>query len=268
MDAMKSRGNIVLLLSLTLIMLVLGFSTVHAQTFLPATHDTFIDPNDPSFNYNPGGSPGTGRLDVGYSNFFGFDPSQRSMVRFDVSSVTATTGRSLVVFDLVVNSLIGSEAMDLSLYKLADDTWDESTVTFANAPTGATTWPLPATDLLQTMTINSGYTGPVTFGSISVDNPVGAYIEQERLGDGEASFLLVFDGGTNLEFAGLITFEDSENTGGSGNTPYIDVRTPTAINLNYFQAGDVNIAIWVMLGLVVLISGVTLIIVRQKRTAV
>jgi hypothetical protein len=172
-----------------------------------ASADTFVDPNNPNTNYDDQ------RLEVTYSNFPGFVSTRYSLLQFDLSSLASVADESAVVVEVVENNLPAGAAVDLALYEVAGDTWAEDTVTFNTSPS--------AGSLLQTVNVSAGFTGQVSFDSAGV----GTYVEQERVGDGTASFLLRLDAGSgDLAFGGNILFEDREGTddGLNGNEPFID----------------------------------------------
>ena len=201
--------TITLLAPISLVLgLLLWTDQSAAQTVtLPASQDSFIDLNNPDTNYN------AQRLEVTYSNFPGFVPTRFSLLQFDLGGVTAVISRSRLVLSLVENNLPAGSQVSLGLYT-ADDTWDETTLTYNTAPTADT--------LLQSLTITAGLTGTLVF-----DDGVGAYLEGERGGDGTAAFLLRLDGGGGaLGFAGSLLFEDREGTadGLNGNEPALDLR--------------------------------------------
>ena len=198
-----------------------------AGNTLPPSHDTFVDLNLPSTNFDDQ------RLELTYSNFPAFSATRWSLLRFDLSAITNPADRSLLVLELVENNLPAGASVDLALYSVADDAWDESTLTQASAPAPGT--------LLQTMTINAGFSGGVQFGDPTASHPVGDYIEAERTGDRTVSFLLRLDGGSgSLGFGGSLLAEDREGStdGINGNEPFIDVLPGPSTDSN--QVGEID----------------------------
>ncbi len=235
-----------LLLIASTLTLLLGFLALNtgnaaAVLTLAPTDDAFVDLNNSSTNYdtNPPGQPcnppNAGGLEVNFSNFGSFVSVREVYLQFDLSSVTQTTGRSLVNLTVTTNVLPTSGTLDLALYSVANDSWDETTINYGNAPAGTT--------LLETKQVDMN-TSAVTFGSASVDNNVGTYIESERTGDGIASFLLKFDGGTGLPgfSSGTLVMEDRESciTSGAGDEPLMDMRGPTAVTLTTLETGQAD----------------------------
>jgi len=208
----KIFASILTVLGLLLIIAITNAQPrpIHARTAdLLATHDTLVDPNNPATNYN-----GT-RLEVTYTNFPSFAPTRRTLLQFNLSGITTALSSAPVAVQVVENNIISGANVNLSLYALADN-WDEATVTYASQPALG--------DLLQTVNIATGFTGPVQFNAATV----GAYLETQRNGDGIASFQLRLDSGAgNLGFAGSILFEDHEGThdGVNGNEPLIVIQT-------------------------------------------
>ena len=173
-------------------------------TLLPS-HDTLIDPNNPTTNYN------ADRLEVTYSNFPNFTATRQSLLQFDLAAVTEPLTTAQLQVSVVESNLLTGGSVTLTLYRLADG-WDEASVTWENRPATG--------DRLQTITVNAGFTGALQFN----DPAVGIYLEAERTGDRIASFLLILDGGAEpLGFGGNLLLENSEGAhdGMNGNEPVL-----------------------------------------------
>ncbi len=202
------------LFSSVLLFMVLSFSTTssNAQTSnIVAAYDAFVDPNNPTTNYDGA------RLEVTYSNFPNFTATRRTLLQFNLSGESTKLSTTPVAVHVVENNLPAGASVKLGLYTLVDS-WEETTVTFANQPAVG--------ELLQTVDVAAGFTGRVKFDAATVS----AYLEAQRTSDNKAAFLLQLDGGSgSLGFAGNLLFEDHEGThdGVNGNEPML--LTPAAM---------------------------------------
>ncbi len=200
-----------------------GATPAYAAPQIPPTDDTYVDwlNSDDNFDDN--------RLQTLFSSFGGTVTSTSDvLLQFDISIVTTPADESDVVLTIIRNVLgAATTFVTLGLYETSDG-WDESTVTYAIAP--------PAGTLLQQITVNKEQTGEIRFDNAAV----GAYIETQRTNNASiVSFRLRIDAAnSSLPFdAGGLVFEDKENTGGTGNTPYLDkLPTPTIVDLVSFTA--------------------------------
>ena len=208
-----------LLLALLVLLLGIGGTvlwpglTSAQMNRLPASHDAFIDLNNPQTSYDGQ------RLEVTYSHFLAdFKPTRRSLLQFDLSGVTAELEQARLVVEVVENNLPPEASLDLALYGVVDG-WEKSALTFDSRPQEDV--------LLETVSVAGGYIGPVRFGENTPS--LGRYLAQERQGDGLVSFELRFENGAGaLGFAGNVLFEDSEGSadGVNGNEPFLELKAP------------------------------------------
>ena len=180
---------------------------------LPASHDAFIDLNNPQTSYDGQ------RLEVTYSHFLAdFKPTRRSLLQFDLTSVTAELEQARLVVEVVENNLPPEASLDLALYGLTDPL-EKNALTFDSHPQEDV--------LLETVSVAGGYIGPLRFGEGTPS--LGPYLAEVRQGDGLVSFELRFEGGEGaLGFAGNVMFEDSEGSadGVNGNEPFLELKAP------------------------------------------
>ena len=167
------------------------------------TDDAYIDFNNPSNTFNDS------ELQLNYSALFGFGSAREIYLKFNLSCAPQTS-RALLLLNITANGIENGATLDVSLHSVSDDTWTESTVNVNNAPD-------PSVSALQTIQVTDATTGTLTFGDPNSTNPVGTYIENERTGDGTASFLLRFSAGTGTSFGGNLVFSSSEGS----STPFI-----------------------------------------------
>ncbi len=158
--------------------------------------DTFVHDASPTTNF------GTDtRLIVKDGNP---DYDRVSYLRFEIpSAVTELVGAKL---KLTVESIggEGSGARNIEIRQLANDAWDETTMTWNTRES--------STGTLIT-TIDAGTAGAV----YEVD--VSAYVDQEFAGDGTVSFALVQPNGDNR----MVIFGSREN---AGKEPILELQTP------------------------------------------
>jgi hypothetical protein len=176
--------------------------------------------------------------------------------------VTQTTGRSTFNVTITGNGFPSGALMDVSLYSVANDNWTAATITWNNASG------LGPFTLLQTVQVPSGTTGALVFGSAGADNPVGTYIEQQRVSDGKASFLLRITGGSSIGFGGSLNIEDSENfrtPAITTDSPFLDMRNPTVVTLNNLTAHSAAGRLPLLAGLAGL-AVIGLVLVRRVRS--
>ncbi len=253
---LDNESIITRILVFTILVTVLAgttFSNAKAELLLNPIDDSYVYNQNPDTNYD-----GTG-LYVGYSLFGVLTPTYQTYIKYDLSSVEIATGRSTFNFTFTQNSWELGNNISVSLYSVSDDSWNETTLTHNNSP--AIVNPGSIT-LLETKVIAAGTTGLITYGSTSSDNPVGTYIESQRTGDGIASFLIRVTAASGGFFGGFAIAEDRENsqTPGIVDSPYLDMRGPTAVTLTEFTVSNNpsnRIALWIGLGISFTIVGVT-----------
>jgi len=240
---------------------ILVTSNANADLILNPTDDTWTDLNDANANKN--GS----KLLVGYSNFGGFSKTMNTYLRFDLTQVNKDLGPTTVV-RLYVTAGADFTTGTLNLCSAGND-WNgatdgnggQSTLTANNAPT-----PL-CTSVLDTKTAGGAGTWVEFSGST-----LSSFVNSRRIangGDNLASFRIEWAGCSTCDpFADVITFEDRENTGGSGNAPQLYPRGPNAITLRSLRAVDssLNWRLFAGLGLLALVCLAGAGIYRQRRT--
>lgn len=227
----------------TLLMILLLTLPARADPTLTPTDDTWVNRNDADANKD--GS----QLVVSYSNLPSFVVTQRAYLRFDLSTLSSDVG-SVTKLRLYVTAGPLFTTGTLALWSTGDD-WngtgtgngDETTLTWTNAPA-----PITKLD-----TKAAGATGTwVEF----TGSALSTFINSQRSangGDNIASFMVEWDSCTTCGQFDDITFEDRENTGGTGNTPQSSTAPPTAVTLSTFRAVDAEGGWmhWVALGFLV-----------------
>ena len=193
----------------------LGSMPVKAQmTRLPASHDAFIDLNNPQSRYDGQ------RLEVTYSHFLeDFKPTRRSLLQFDLSRTTGQIDQARLVIEVVENNLPSEATLNLALYGLTNAR-EKNAMTYDTRPGGDV--------LLETTSITGGYVGPLKFGEAGAEQTLGQHLAKARQGQGLVTFELRFEGGAGkLGFAGNALFEDSEGSadGVNGNEPFLELQT-------------------------------------------
>lgn len=176
------------------------------------------------------------------------DPASITFLRWDVSSWAGKTIESAqIVLTISINGTSG--LAQFTLYKVADDTWDETKMT-SNGPT--TAYPdhtSPPTfnvsgDAIETYTLQStGYLGNVVFQSTDLKD----YIARQANLDGKASLALVMTSCPG-DYAPAVEFFSKEtgsqtvasaalNAPASPSAmtqPYMNVFEPTAVTLRMY----------------------------------
>ena len=205
-----------------------------AENTASPTHDATVDPANPTTNYNEEA------LLVGYSSFDGneFQSTTRAYLQFDLSSFGEDISTRSLQLHLTNNQILADE-VQLVLYSLSTDAWDEATLQATFAPTVQMT-------ALQTMTIRSDTAGIVYFNAPTV----GAFLEAERNGDGVASFIVKITDATGDRFGGLLVFDDSEGS----NPPALVVAVVSAVGLGSLGINETLIALPLALLLLTLIT--------------
>jgi hypothetical protein len=207
------------------------------------------------------------------------NPASITFLRWDVSSWASKAIESAqIVLTISINGTSG--LAQFTLYKVADDTWDETKMTY-NGPT--TTYPdhtSPPTfnvsnDAIETYTLPStGYLGNVVFQSANLKD----YVAQQANLDGKASFALVMtscpgDYAPAVEFLSKETGSPTVASAASNapaspsamTQPYMNVFEPTAVTLRFFRSADPAVNWPLIAGLAaVVIGGLT---VTRKRAA-
>jgi hypothetical protein len=157
-----------------------------------------------------------------------------------------------------------------TLFKVADDTWDETLMVFNPLATLPNTPPPafnPTTDAIETFTVLSGDTsGVVTFQSPAL----ATYVGEQLLLDGKASFAFRMTACPGAGSGDTALFDDKENgsstllSAAASSTspnaitvPYLTVGT-TAVTMSTFRAVDsaVNWPLIAGLGVLIVVGGV------------
>ncbi len=153
---------------------------------------------------------------------------------------------------LTADAPIGANTGQLTLYRVADDSWDETTITYNNRPAlGAEIMnlnPVPAAP------------GPVNFSGPALVT----YLNEEAAGDGVVSFALQVDGCTQFGPNG-IRMDSKEDTAGTAPS----LSTTTAVTLQSFRPDNNGISpiVWVGLLLVVVLAFGAFVTLRRRNTA-
>jgi hypothetical protein len=222
----KHTHGIAVALVIALLLTIVAFlpAMVTATPVISVNADTFVDPNNPTNSYN------NQRLELSYSSFSSFQGVRRIFVKIDLSGVSTDTSNSTLHLTIVENNLPDGVTVQVGLYQVLSDTWNEST-NDSNAPAPST--------LLDTVSVSSGQLSQIKFGDGTASHAVSTYIKSQQSGDGTASFLIRLDNGSgSLGFGTNIFFEDREGSadGVNGNEPYIDLNDSLAVNLASFTA--------------------------------
>jgi hypothetical protein len=135
-----------------------------------------------------------------------------TFLKFDVSYTGTLTQATLWLY---ANTVTGS-AHSIGVYSVSNDSWTEGTLTWINQPA---------------MGSSSLATAAAATGWVSFD--VTGYVSTEHSSDGVASFGVVIEPPYNFV---VDVFEDRENTGNSGNLPYLQLVGVTAVNVASFTA--------------------------------
>ena len=143
-----------------------------------------------------------------------FPTAQRltnSFLKFDVSYSGTLSKATLWLHAIAVTGA----AHSLGLYAVSDDSWKENTLTWNNQP-----------GLGSRLA-----TSPASAGWLIFD--VTSFVRAEGAADGVASFGLVVE--PPYDFI-VDVFEDRENSGGSGNRPYLVLETDAGGAVSSFTA--------------------------------
>ncbi|HID34331.1 MAG TPA: DNRLRE domain-containing protein [Anaerolineae bacterium] len=152
-----------------------------------------------------------------------------------VNGEASVSGANKTNLTLNVNLAFQVGSDTLNLYKVADDSWTESTINGANAPALG--------DLIMQISAPTT-TGPVVFESAALAdwiNENSSYTGggDTISGDDTVSFAIQVEGCSDTT---LIQFDSKETT--SGTPPALNIFDPTAVSLASFSATDVNPVNW------------------------
>lgn len=189
-------------------------SSIHAAT-ITASHDAYVRASSPDTNFNTGSTEN--RLIVQSTN------NQKAWLQFDTSSITGTI--SDATFSLGLRT-IGSSNQTFNVYGLNDgvtgEAWDESTITFNNAPGNAGTFrdvDATETTFLDTITISNSTNSAgdtISFNSANI----ASYLNNDT--NNTVTFIILRD----TQGTQGTSFYSTENTGGNP-FPTLDITTTT-----------------------------------------
>lgn len=216
---------IIAILSVALLPFLIPVS--HADALLSPTDDAWVDINEPNTNFD------NATIAVDYAYQPSWVITRIGYLRFDLSLITADVLATTRLRLYVVAEPWTVGDNELALWSTGDD-WngsasgngDETTLLWTNAPS-----------LIASLdTSPAGDTGTwVEFSSATL----ASYINSQRAangGDNIASFAVQWQGCSPCGIADNTMFEDRENAYGSGQTPQLDARWPTSLELKSFAA--------------------------------
>lgn len=247
-----------------------AISGVSAAPLAPgvANQDTYVSLGDSGSNFDgqylkvgtsPGACSSTG------------SQSETSFLRWDMQSAIGQNVTSAqMTFSILLNLAAG--ATQLTLYRVADDGWGASTLTY-DYPTAGAGGPALGT-AIQTIDVPAGYTGLVTFGAASpTSSDLATYVKGQLVqGDGKASFALRVTNCPDAADQALgvtILLNDSEHNDPVGSAPNLTTQTTTAVTLRTLHAFDsaVNWPLIFGLGVVALVVIGGLAMARRRAAA-
>lgn len=247
---MKKVVLIVMLLTL------LPVAIVFAAT--EAIQDSYVSTTSGQTGTNFDGD----NIQVASSNVASCVASNTTYMKFDLSAVNGevsnnTTSSNLTLTANFVQS--GSNGV-LSLYRITDDTWTETTITNANAPALGTE--------IMTVSVPSGV-GSVVFSSAALNtylNEQSAFVGggDATAGDNTASFALRITGCTGL--VNIVRFNAQELANG----PTLNLFSPTAVHIANITTSDgngVSPFIWLAIALPLLVVVAVFVMRRRGQIA-
>ena len=139
------------------------------------------------------------------------DNDRESYLRFNVSGINATSAE----LRLFIASMEGSSGSNrpLELYRVSDDSWSESGITWSNRPSRGT--------LISSFNVTDSDIGT----TIGID--VTAYVIEQSGGDGLASFVLIQPSTANAN----VVFNSREGT----NPPTLEVSESSNVSIHSFS---------------------------------
>lgn len=207
------------IITTTLVLLILAISTVSAAALVsgPPIADAYVYQTNPDTNYN------NNYLYV-RGDTTSCTQTQVAYLRWDLSTLTDPSVAQYAGITLKANFTSGAPAQtQVTMYKVANDTWDEATIKFNGAP--------PRGDVLDAKTITVA--GLVTFSAPAILT----YLQQEANVDNFATIALAMTGNCTAT-ATTVRFDSAEPATG-GVAPSLDLRTtapPTAVHLSTASA--------------------------------
>lgn len=151
------------------------------------------------------------RLGVASVSFPTAERLNNTFLKFDVSHSGTLSNATLWLYALTVTGASHS----LGIYAVPDDNWQETTLTWNNRP-----------DLGSRLATSPASTGWLIFD-------VTSYVAAEAASDGVASFGIAIEPPYNFV---MDVLEDRENSGTTGNRPYLVLETETTSGVTSFGA--------------------------------
>jgi hypothetical protein len=177
--------------------------------------------------------------------------TNRTYLRWDLTSVSDGTTIASATLTLNANALSGdfTTARNVTLYQVATDSWNETTLTWNNQPAIGSA--------IQTVQVSA--TGQVAFNAAGL----ASYLDTQAKGDNQASFALQMTGDCTSGSAG-VRFDSKETT--SAALPNLAMSNPTAVDMSAASAQRTSWPLYVGLAAVALfvVAGV---MISRRRTA-
>ncbi len=199
-----SKGRILIVIVVGLLMLPVFAPAVRADTTVPPTDDTYVDLNDPGTNKD------SGRLRADYSNLPSWVITRRTYLRFNVDSATGTLTDARVRLYTLQAPLLTQNGV-LAIWSTGDD-WnggdvgngDETTLIWNNAPA-----PIASLDTTPAATANGTW---IEFTSSALSAYINSQLA-ENGGDDIASFVVQWESCAPCGQFDSTSFENREGTG-------------------------------------------------------
>ena len=250
------RGFMKKVILIMMLLILLPVAIVFAATV--ATEDSYVSATSGQTGTNFDGN----NIQVASSSVGSCVPSRTTYMKFNLSAVNGEVSNNTTSSNLTItaNFVQSGSNGSLSLYRVTDDTWDETTITNANAPAlGAE---------IMTAAVPSG-TGSVVFSSAALNtylNEQSAFVGggDATAGDNTASFALRITGCTNL--ANVVQFNAQEIANG----PTLNLFNPTAVHIANISTGDgngVSPFIWLAIALPLFVVVAVLVMRRRGQIA-
>ncbi len=216
--------RIIVVLMIAALTVALCAGTSFALVTGAVTADTFVRSTD-ALNHNGEG------LEVASGGMNGAcNVASTSYTRWTLTGLNAAQV-STVIMTLTVFSG-PTVAVDLTLYKVADTTWNETTLASPGPAIG---------DLIQTVTLpaNSPSGTQILFNNATLVQ----YIKDSAGGAASFALRMTACGGANLPVVLLYDLNNgtpgnAPNPGDPGTAPFLQVRNATPVTLRFFRSAD------------------------------
>ncbi len=202
---------------IVLLTLLLALVNIHSAWALASGlpgHDAYVYDDSPDENFDEKD------LEVGASgNGTSCSPTSVTYMRWNLADISNSATIASATLTLTVQTdSYNTSNVSLTLYKVADDSWTEGTITWNNAPWASVGAPI----VTQTLP-----TAPMQAGQIVIfsGEALRAYIAEQAAGDDNASFALRFSKDCPVGTTFMV-FEDSESAAGG---PYLLIQGPNAV---------------------------------------